>query len=336
MVPCKARDMAKRSRSERRAQKARIAARSHQARINEAARNVTDLHTYNPNTVGKLTDRQLQTLAASLGEQQEMAKRAAVAKAGERFYNVPQIKITQRDRMYAQRPPISDAEIEAAPSKQRKLLRQQQKRRQAARDRILEAHDNERLLRKRTIMQQRAREWSGEDIEETGLPDRVLQGDPDVRRLLLTENVLKDHEFVAEMDRKQLEKEVLDAAERVGKKRKRDDEKKPEKVRKKQRRGAHGTKKWNRYISNQNYHKLRDAFGNDLAAMYQGMTDKQRYFLENATNFATLLARVIVSELQKMGRKARTIWRFATDSGEQKSEVAQQLREFMIMAKRYA
>lgn len=311
-----------------------VAARSRQARINESKRKVTTLRTYNNRTLSRLTDEQLRSVAKNIGKQTEQAKKDAIRKSQREFYNVPVITITKRDRMYAARPLVPDSAIEAAPSKQRKLLRQQQKRRQAARDKIARAEQNLNLLKQRTIQQQRELEFSGEDVAETGLRDRVIQGDRNLRDLVRMTNVLQNEEFVRDMSRTQLIREIEDNAERIGKKTSNKSNNNKNKKRKIERRGRKGSRKWNNYVRDVTSHKLRDAFGNSLFHAYTRLTDKQRYYLQNATNFMAIIAAVIDSLKKRM--KGRVVWRFNSDSGRDKSAVEQQLKDFIAQAKKYA
>lgn len=323
--------MSKRSNARRRAI---VAARSRQARINESKRKVTTLRTYNDRSLNRLTDAQLRSVAKNIGKQTEQAKQAAIKKSQDEFYNVPIITITKRDRMYAARPLIPDSAIQAVPSKQRKLLRQQQKRRQAARDKIARAQQNLNLLQQRTIQQQRELELAGEDVAETGYRDRVIQGDQGLRDLVRMTNVLQNDEFVQDMSRTQLIREIKDSAERIGKKTSNKNNNKKNKKKKIERRGKKGSRKWNNYVRDVTSHKLRDAFGNSLFHMYTRLTDNQRYYLQNATNFMAVIAAVIDSLKRRM--KGRVIWRFNSDSGRDKSAVEQQLKDFITQAKKYA
>lgn len=323
--------MSKRSNARRRAI---VAARSRQARINESKRRVTTLRTYNNRTLSRLTDEQLRSVAKNIGKQTEQAKQDAIRKSQQEFYNVPIITVTKRDRMYAARPLVPDSAIEAAPSKRRKLLRQQQKRRQAARDKIARAEQNLNLLKQRTIQQQRELEFSGEDVAETGLRDRVIQGDQNLRDLVRMTNVLQNEEFVRDMSRTQLIREIEDNAERIGKKTSNKSNNNKNKKRKIERRGRKGSRKWNNYVRDVTSHKLRDAFGNSLFHVYTRLTDNQRYYLQNATNFMAVIAAVIDSLKRRI--KGRVIWRFNSDSGRDKSAVEQQLKDFIAQAKKYA
>lgn len=322
--------MSKRSNARRRAI---VAARSRQARINESKRKVTTLRAYNDRSLNRLTDAQLRSVAKNIGNQTEQARQSAIKKSQDEFYNVPIITITKRDRMYAARPLVPDSAIQAAPSKQRKLLRQQQKRRKAARDKIARAQQNLDLLQKRTIQQQRELELAGEDVAETGYRDRVIQGNSSLRDLVRMTNVLKNDEFVQGMSRTQLIREIKDSAERIGKKtsNKNNNKKKKRKI---ERRGKRGSRKWNNYVRDVTAHKLRDAFGNSLFHSYTRLTDKQRYYLQNATNFMAVIAAVIDS--LKGRAKRRVTWRFNSDSGRDKSAVEQQLKDFIAQAKKYA
>lgn len=323
-----------RSRAQRRVRKRAIAERSAQARLNESKREVTSLRNYSDRALGRLTDRQLLSVARNLGLQQDRAQQQALREAQKQFYNVPQITVTKRDRMYAERPDISDAEIEAAQGGRRKLLRQQQKRRYEAKRKIRRSQENRRLLADRTIQQQRDMEASHEDVAETGLPDSVLQGEPATRALLSMRNVLSDDRFVRTMTREQLEREVKDVAERLGEDTGQVRRAKGPGGRKAGKVGQKGGKRYRDYVRDSNHHKLKDAFGTELSHIYDRLTDKQRSFLQNATNFTAVLSAVIDSYTDKGAKRAR--YRFNSDSGKDRSAVMRELKDFMVQARKYA
>lgn len=113
--------------------------------------------------LGKLSAQQLEQVARRIG--QEFGERQQVLRVrdDEPYQVVPDVHITKLDRDLAARPLITDAEIAAAPSKRRKTLRQQQRRRIEARQKIKRAQQFEALgLARYTVAEMREMERAGE------------------------------------------------------------------------------------------------------------------------------------------------------------------------------
>ena len=89
--------------------------------------------------LGKLSAQQLEQVARRIGQEFGEQQQALKARDNEPHQVVPDVRITKLDREMAARPLISDTEIANAPSKQRKTLRQQQRRRIEARRKIKRA-----------------------------------------------------------------------------------------------------------------------------------------------------------------------------------------------------
>ena len=146
--------------------KRNAAIRSAQVRRERAVRDYSTGHLPKQITetfLGKLSAQQLEQVARRIG--QEFGERQQVLRArdDEPYQVVPDVHITKLDRDLAARPLITDAEIAAAPSKRRKTLRQQQRRRIEARQKIKRAQQFEALgLARYTVAEMREMERAGE------------------------------------------------------------------------------------------------------------------------------------------------------------------------------
>lgn len=113
--------------------------------------------------LGKLTVQQLEQVARRVGQEFGERQQALRARDNEPYQAVPDVHVTRLDYEMAARPPITDAEIAAAPSKRRKTLRQQQRRRIEARQKIKRAQQFEALtLARYTVAEMREMERAGE------------------------------------------------------------------------------------------------------------------------------------------------------------------------------
>lgn len=113
--------------------------------------------------LGKLSARQLEQVARRIGQEFGEQQQALRARDDEPYQVVPDVRITKLDREMAARPLISDAEIANAPSKRRKTLRQQQRRRIEARRKIKRAQQfNALSMASYTVGEVREMERAGE------------------------------------------------------------------------------------------------------------------------------------------------------------------------------
>lgn len=113
--------------------------------------------------LGKLSAQQLEQVAHRIGKEFGEQQQALRARDNEPYQVVPDVHITKLDREMAARPLITDAEIDAAPVKRRKTLRQQQRRRIEARQKIKRAQQFEALSMARyTVGEVREMERAGE------------------------------------------------------------------------------------------------------------------------------------------------------------------------------
>ena len=327
--------MSSRSKRQRQRRKAQVRQRSLQARANEAARPNPTIRSYDEQTLNKLTTTQLRNVAQGLSKDFENAQNVAREQTLQRFYNVPKVTITKRDRMYADRPVVTDQQIASAPSKRRKLLRQQQKRHNAAVDKIQRAQNYESQRIDLTVKMQRYMENHGLDVAESGLSESVLQGSTLNNSILRSKNVLKDKKFVSKMSRGDLIREMTDVSEKVGKPAKK------ERRKKKNYKNVGKRKGWKALSRKQKddfiiYRKLRGAFGSKIARDYMKLSKQERYLLHNSTNFDRLLQKAVKSPPKVVqGKSKKPTFIFANDSSSNKSEVRQQLIDFMNMVRKY-
>ena len=141
--------------------------KARQAAQARAARNIKQLGSYSRSNLAKTADKQLVNIAKTLGQEWERQKKQTIAAAKSTPYHATAVeKPTKKDIMFAQRTPITNAQIEAEPvAKRRKLLRQQQRKINAARRKINE-WNREQAMPQRSVYEQRV-------AEITALPARV-------------------------------------------------------------------------------------------------------------------------------------------------------------------
>lgn len=192
--------------------------KARQAAQARAARNIKQLGAYSHSNLAKTADKQLVNIAATLGKEWERQKKQAIAEAKTTPYHATSVeKPTKKDIMFAQRTPITNAQIEAEPiAKRRKLLRQQQRKINAARRKIDEWH-REQAMPKRSVYDQRIEEITGTTGEGFGrnqiIPSKLTD-------FLQMTNVLSDEAFVRSQlesgHRNELLEQMHDAAEILG------------------------------------------------------------------------------------------------------------------------
>lgn len=113
--------------------------KARQAAQARAARNIKQLGTYSHANLAKTADQQLVNIAKTLGQEWERQKKQAIVEAKATPYHAAAIeRPTKKDYMFASRADVSDARIAAEPvAKRRKLLRQQQRKINAAREKSM-------------------------------------------------------------------------------------------------------------------------------------------------------------------------------------------------------
>lgn len=192
--------------------------KARQAAQARAARNIKQLGSYSRSNLAKTADQQLVNIAKTLGKEWERQKRQAIAEAKATPYHATAVeKPTKKDYMFAQRTPISDAQIEAEPvAKRRKLLRQQQRKINMARRKINEWNKSQ-AMPQRSVYDQRMAEIEGTTGEEFGrtqiIPSKLTD-------FLQMTNVLSDEAFVRSQlengHRNELREQMHDVAEILG------------------------------------------------------------------------------------------------------------------------
>ena len=209
--------------------------KARQAAQARAARNIKQLGSYSHSNLAKTADQQLVNIAKTLGKEWERQKRQAIAEAKATPYHATALeKPTKKDYMFAGRTPITDAQIQAEPvAKRRKLLRQQQRKINAARRKINEWNKAQAMPAK-NVYDQRVAEITGTTGEGFGrnqiIPSKLTD-------FLQMTNVLSDEAFVRSQlesgHRNELLKQMHDAAEILGLRTEQKRKRKPSKKRKK-------------------------------------------------------------------------------------------------------
>ena len=192
--------------------------KARQAAQARAARNIKQLGSYSRSNLAKTADKQLVNIAKTLGQEWERQKRQAITEAKATTYHATAVeKPTKKDIMFAQRTPITNAQIDAEPvAKRRKLLRQQQRKINAARRKINE-WNREQAMPQRSVYDQRVAEITGTTGEGFGrtqiIPSKLTD-------FLQMTNVLSDEAFVRSQlesgRRNELLEQMHDAAEILG------------------------------------------------------------------------------------------------------------------------
>lgn len=207
--------------------------KARQAAQARAARNIKQLGSYSHSNLAKTADQQLVNIAKTLGREWERQKQQAIAEAKATPYRATAVeKPTKKDYMFAQRTPITNAQIDAEPvAKRRKLLRQQQRKINEARRKINEWNKSQ-AMPQRSMYDQRVAEIEGTTGEGFGrtqiIPSKLTD-------FLQMTNVLSDEAFVRSQlesgHRNELREQMHDVAEILGLRteRKRKPSKKPKK-----------------------------------------------------------------------------------------------------------
>lgn len=229
--------------------------KAHQAAQARAARNIKQLGAYSHSNLAKTADKQLVNIAKTLGKEWERQKKQAIAEAKATPYHTTAVeKPTKKDIMFAQRTPITDAQIDAEPvAKRRKLLRQQQRKINTARRKINEWNKAQAMPAK-SVYDQRVAEITGNTGESFGrnqiIPSKLTD-------FLQMTNVLSDEAFVRSQlesgHRNELLEQMHDAAEILGLRTER--KRKPSKKRGTGKHGKdlYGEHKWPSYMSRGRY-----------------------------------------------------------------------------------
>lgn len=260
--------------------------KAHQAAQARAARNIKQLGSYSHSNLAKTADKQLVNIAKTLGQEWEKQQKQAIAEAKATPYHATAVeKPTKKDIMFAQRTLLSDAQIAAEPvAKRRKLLRQQQRKINAARQKIND-WNKEQAMPQRSVYEQRLAEITGTTGEGFGrtqiIPSKLTD-------FLQMTNVLSDEAFVRSQlesgHRNELLEQMHDAAEILGLR--------TEQKRKSNKRGTgkqskdlYGEHEWPSYMSRGRYEVFEKILATSLGSkrlkrFRQLSAEQKRAFIE--------------------------------------------------------
>lgn len=301
--------------------KRNAAIRSAQVRREQAVRDYSTGHLPKQITetfLGKLSAQQLEQVARRIGQEFGEQQQALRVRDNEPYQVVPDVHITKLDRELAARPLITDAEIAAAPSKRRKTLRQQQRRRIEARRKIKRAQQFEALgMANYTVGEMREMERAGESPFDV-LGTHTVGGSA---RDELTRNRVNvfgsgrgmSHArmMIREGSRRKLEREILEYAGLVG------------------RAPLHaGTGKIPENEGVADFDRVEqqlEAFDANVARKFASLSNRQKRWLINSTNFST-----VVREATWYNDKTHK-WETKADAG----DVETRLDEWMSNAARH-
>ena len=257
--------------------------KARQAAQARAARDIKSLGSYSTSNLAKTADRQLVNISKTIAKEWDRQKKQAISEAKETpYHDIGLERPTKNDRMFAERTTITDAMIEAEPiAKRRKLLRQQQRKINTARQKI-NAWNKAQAMPKRSVLEQRMNEiagTTGDDFERAQITPSKLTD------FLQMTNVLGDEAFVrAQLEsghRKEIINQIHDAARILGLR----TETKPSKKTTGRRKALYGEHDWPRYMSENRYAAFERAIaatvGSKRLKRFRAMTKAQkRAFIE--------------------------------------------------------
>lgn len=301
--------------------KRNAAIRSAQVRREQAVRDYSTGHLPKQITetfLGKLSAQQLEQIARRVGREFGEQQQALRARDSEPYQVVPDVHITKFDRELAARPLITDAEIAAAPSKRRKTLRQQQRRRVEARRKIKRAQQFEALgLARYTVAEVREMERAGESPFDV-LGTHTVGGSARDELTRNRANVFGSERgisharmMIREGGRRRLEREILEYAGLIGRA--------PLRV---------GTGKISENEGVSDFGRVAqqlEAFDLSIAQKFASLSNRQKRWLINNTNFST-----VVREAAWYNDKTHK-WETRADAG----DVETRLDEWMDSAARH-
>lgn len=268
--------------------------------------------------LGKLSAQQLEQVARRIGREFGEQQQALRARDDEPYQVVPDVQITKLDREMAARPLITDAEIANAPSKRRKTLRQQQRRRIEARRKIKRAQQFDALsMAAYTVGEVREMERSGEspfDVLGTHTVGGSARDDLTRSRANVfgTERGISHaRAMIRDGNRRKLKQEILEYAGLVGRAPLRAGSKRiPE---------DEGVTDFGRV------EQQLEAFDSSVAQKFASLSDRQKRWLMNNTNFSA-----VVREATWYNDKAHK-WETKADAG----DVETRIDEWMNSAARH-
>lgn len=232
--------------------------------------------------LGKLSAQQLEQVARRIGQEFGEQQQALRVRDNEPYQVVPDVHITKLDREMAARPLITDAEIAAAPTKRRKTLRQQQRRRIEAREKIKRAQQFEALSMARyTVGEVREMERAGESPFDV-LGTHTVGGSARAELTRNRANVFGTERGISHAramirggNRRRLEREILEYAGLIGRA--------PLRA---------GTKRIPESEGVSDFGKVEqqlEAFDVSVAQKFASLSNRQKRWLMNNTNFSTVV-----------------------------------------------
>ena len=268
--------------------------------------------------LGNLSAQQLEQVARRIGQEFGERQQALAARDNELYQVVPDVHVTKLDREMAARPPITDTEIAAAPSKRRKTLRQQQRRRVEARRKIERAQQFEALSMARyTVGEVREMERAGESPFDV-LGTHTVGGSARDELTRSRANVFGSERGISrarvmmrEGSRGNLEREMLEYAGLVGRA--------PLRT---------GTRRIPESEGVSDFDKVAqqlEAFDSSVAQRFSALSNRQKRWLINNTNFS-----VVAREATWYNDKAHK-WETKADAG----DVETRLDDWMTSAARH-
>lgn len=315
--------MAKRKNNRRRAGslKRNAAIRSAQVRREQAVRDYSTGNLPQQITetfLGKLSAQQLEQVARRIGQEFGERQQALRSRDNEPYQVVPDVHVTKLDRELAARPLITDAEISAAPSKRRKTLRQQQRRRIEARRKIKRDQQFEALSMARyTVAEIREMERAGESPFDV-LGTHTVGGSARDELTRNRANVFGSERgisharmMIREGGRRKLEQEILEYAGLTGRA--------PLHAGPRQIPKNEGVADFDRV------EQQLEAFDSSIAQKFSALSNRQKRWLINNTNFSA-----VVREAAWYNDKTHK-WETKADAG----DVETRLDEWMINAARH-
>lgn len=301
--------------------KRNAAIRSAQVRREQAVRDYSTGHLPKQITetfLGKLSAQQLEQVARRIGQEFGERQQALRARDSEPYQVVPDVHITKLDRELAARPLITDAEIAAAPSKRRKTLRQQQRRRIEARRKIKRAQQFDALsMANYTVGEMREMERAGESPFDV-LGTHTVGGSARDELTRNRANVFGSERGMSharmrirEGGRRKLEREILEYAGLVGRA---------------PLRAGTGKIPENEGVTDfDRVEQQLEAFDANVARKFASLSNRQKRWLINNTNFGT-----VVREATWYNDKTHK-WETKADAG----DVETRLDEWMVNAARH-
>lgn len=301
--------------------KRNAAVRSAQVRREQAVRDYSTGHLPKQITetfLGKLSAQQLEQVARRIGQEFGEQQQALRARDNEPYQVVPDIHITKLDRELAARPLIIDAEIAAAPSKRRKTLRQQQRRRIEAREKVKRAQQFEALSMARyTVGEIREMERAGESPFDV-LGTHTVGGSARDELTRTRANVFGSERgisharmMIREGGRRKLEREILEYAGLIG--------------RAPLHAGAGKIPESEGVSYFDRVEQQLEAFDSSISQKFASLSNRQKRWLINNTNFST-----VVREAAWYNDKTHK-WETKADAG----DVETRLDEWMVNAVRH-